>query len=101
MASELSRRTLYDKLLAAIEELIAAHEDAAPRPPARTDSHAEVTVTAGPFAAAEELRRFQGALSEIPGVRDVRIRGYEGADGAIIDVTLGPSTEDPREEGTQ
>jgi hypothetical protein len=48
----------------------------------------DVTVAAGPFASLDALRAFELAVSRLPGVRDVAVRGYEGADRAIIEVRL-------------
>jgi hypothetical protein len=47
-----------------------------------------VTLAAGPFATLEALREFEQAVSRLPGVREVAIRGYEGTDRAIIEVRL-------------
>ena len=47
-----------------------------------------MTLSAGPFANIEALHEFEEALSRMPGVRDVAVRGYEGTDRAIIDVRL-------------
>ncbi|HKO29047.1 MAG TPA: hypothetical protein VJU80_16435 [Solirubrobacteraceae bacterium] len=91
--SELSAR-----LLASIRELLAGYERVlvpAASPPRsarraarnRSDSP-DVTLAAGPFASVEALREFEQAVSRLPGVRDVAIRGYEGTDRAIIEVRL-------------
>src|SRR6185312_11085962 len=101
MAPELRRRTLYDRLLAAIDELIEAHDDAVVHASPRTPRDQDVIVTAGPFASLREVQSFQGSLEQITGVRDVRIRGYEGADRAILEVTLGSEAEDSRAGATQ
>lgn len=85
-------------LLASIRELLAGYERVlvpAASPPRsarraarhRTDSP-DVTLAAGPFARLEALREFEQAVSRLPGVRDVAIRGYEGSDRAIIEVRL-------------
>ena len=37
----------------------------------------------------QEVRDFERVLSSVRGVRDVSVRGYEGAARAIIDVQLG------------
>jgi hypothetical protein len=91
--SELSAR-----LLASIRELLAGYERvlvpvaSPPRSPRRTARHRgespDVTLAAGPFASLEALREFEQAVSGLPGVRDVAIRGYEGSDRAIIEVRL-------------
>jgi hypothetical protein len=62
---------------------------AAPRRPAapRRDVP-DVTVAAGPFVSVDALRTFERAVSSLPGVREVAVRGYEGADRAIIEVRL-------------
>jgi hypothetical protein len=58
------------------------------------------TVFAGPFSSIPELRDFERALAEMPGVRDVHVRGYEGADRAIIEVTLGRGSAPQRDSVT-
>jgi hypothetical protein len=60
------------------------------RPPAAPPRRDEpdVTVAAGPFASLDALCAFEQAVSGLPGVRDVVVRGYEGADRAIIEVQL-------------
>jgi hypothetical protein len=58
------------------------------RPPARPAEDPGVTVAAGPFASLEAVRAFEQAVSRLPGVQDVAVRGYEGSDRAIIEVRL-------------
>jgi hypothetical protein len=48
----------------------------------------EFSVSAGPFGSTEALRAFERMLERIPEVREVEVRGYEGADRAIVDVHL-------------
>jgi hypothetical protein len=72
-----------------MRELLAGYERAlASASPRRPESAAPVTLSAGPFASIEALHEFEEALSRIPGVRDVAVRGYEATDRAIIDVRL-------------
>jgi hypothetical protein len=59
----------------------------------------EVTLSAGPFATLEALREFEQAVSSLPGVREVAVRGYEGSDRAIIEVRLRRETPEPRPDG--
>jgi hypothetical protein len=47
-----------------------------------------IGVRAGPFATTAALRSFRAALEALPGVRAVELRGFEGADRAILDVHL-------------
>jgi hypothetical protein len=104
-----TQRNLQDTLLAAIDELIAAYEsavadqpDAPPaRPVDRREVQTEAIIAAGPFASVPEVREFARALAEMPGVRDVHVRGYTGVDRAIIEVTLGPTGEPPPRGATQ
>jgi hypothetical protein len=70
----------HERLLARSRELIDH------RAPA--DSASTVSVSAGPFASTEALRRFARALRTLPEVRRVSVREYEGADRAILDVHL-------------
>ena len=75
--------------MASIRELLAGYECVlAPPRRRRPEPAAPVTLSAGPFASIEALHEFEEALSRIPVVRDVAVRGYEGADRAIIDVRL-------------
>ena len=66
-------------MLSGIEELLAqmAH------------GTQEATIAAGPFSTIEEVREFERRLATVRGVRDVQVRGYEGAARAIIDVQFG------------
>ena len=77
------------RLLAAMRELMAGYEIAlahvAAGPPGTA---AAVTVAAGPFSGLEVLERFEQALRALPQVTDVAVRGYEGADRAIVEVQL-------------
>ena len=80
---------LAERLAAATRDLLAGYERMlAPTPPRRPEPAAPVTLSAGPFANIEALHEFEEALSRMPGVRDVAVRGYEGTDRAIIDVRL-------------
>jgi len=88
---------LSARLLASTRELLAGYEQVlvgptAPQPPRRAVRRRpdlpDVTVSAAPFASLESLREFERAISGLPGVRDVLIRGYEGTDRAIIEVRL-------------
>jgi hypothetical protein len=79
-------RTMADlqtKLIAAIEDLLEAYEEAG-----TIALGGEVTLSVGPFADTGALRAFERALAELPGVHRVVVRGYEGEDRAIIDVDL-------------
>lgn len=101
LAPEPRQRSLQDKLLAAIDELILAYESAAEQGPEAEAPAPEVTVAAGPFPSIDALRDFERALAGIAGVSDVRVRAFEGADRAIIDVTLGRAHGTPPAETTQ
>jgi hypothetical protein len=92
---------LSGRLVASMRELLAGYErvlvpSASPRQPARRPARQrpdspDVTLSAGPFASLEALRDFEQAVSRLPGVRDVAVRGYEGTDRAIIEVRLDQS----------
>jgi hypothetical protein len=81
---------LSERLVASMRELLAGYERVlASASPRRPDPAAPpVTLSAGPFASIEALHEFEEALSRMPGVRDVAVRGYEGTDRAILDVRL-------------
>ncbi len=85
---------LVGRLTALVEAherlLTAARELAERREPA--ESGATVSVSAGPFASTDALRRFERSLQTLPGVRSVTVREYEGADRAIVDVHLSEPT---------
>jgi hypothetical protein len=82
------------ELVARLSALVQAHErlltsvrdQADRREPIDTGSW--VSVSAGPFADTDALRRFERALQTLPEVRRVAVREYEGADRAIVDVHL-------------
>ena len=92
--SELSARLLAStrELLAGYERVLVPSARLHPPPARRSARHRpdspDVTLAAGPFASLEALREFEHAVSHLPGVRDVAIRGYEGTDRAIIEVRL-------------
>jgi hypothetical protein len=71
------------ELLAGYERVLAPPSRRRPEPVAPA-----VTLSAEPFADIEALHEFEEALSRMPRVRDVAVRGDEGADRAIIDVRL-------------
>jgi hypothetical protein len=88
---------LSARLLASTRELLAGYEQVlvgrpAPQPTRRPvrprPDTPDVTLSAAPFASLEALREFEHAVSRLPSVRDVVIRGYEGTDRAIIEVRL-------------
>jgi hypothetical protein len=93
---------LSASLLASMRDLLDGYErlltETAPSipsslAPATERSAPQATVSAGPFASTEALRQFEQAVSALHGVREVTVRGYQGADRAIIEVRLdGPST---------
>ena len=56
--------------------------------PAAPPAADPIEVTAGPFRDTQALREFQRALSRLPGVRDVALRGYQSGDRAILEVQL-------------
>jgi hypothetical protein len=95
---------LRDKLLASIRELVDGYQAAAhvqpgtsPRPGEGVkDAEAgELTVSAGPFASLDAVRAFERAVSDLPGVRETSVRGYEGSDRAIVDVRLDADRASP------
>ncbi len=84
-----------------MRELLAGYEGVlvggSSRPPVRGSApsrartrpdDAGVTLSAAPFASLEALHEFEQAVSRLPGVREVAVRGYEGTDRAIIEVRL-------------
>ena len=80
----------HERLLAAVRELLASYEGAA-RTPEPTALHA-VRVAAGPLASPNALRAFERALADVPGVRTVELRGYQGDDRAVVEVQLEPTS---------
>jgi hypothetical protein len=74
----------HERLLASAREVAERREPAAAGP--------SLSVSAGPFASTEALRRFERALQTLPEVRSAVVREYEGADRAIVDVHLAQPT---------
>jgi hypothetical protein len=70
----------HERLLSASREIAERREPTDPAP--------SVSVSAGPFAGTEALRRFEQSLQALPEVRSAVVREYEGADRAIVDVHL-------------
>jgi hypothetical protein len=101
-----------ERWLASARELLAAHDmlpaavpppppaAGQPRPPAAASSAlpaaapsaprvpGPVSVSAGPFASTEALKRFERALLLLPEVRQVVVREYASDDRAVVDVHL-------------
>jgi hypothetical protein len=74
----------HERLLTSARELADRREPARPGP--------SLSVSAGPFASTDALRRFERALQTMPEVRSAVVREYEGADRAIVDVQLSEPT---------
>ena len=79
---------LSERLLASMRALLDGYERVLAPKALPGAEPASATLSAGPFASIEALREFEEALSRVPGVRDVAVRGYEGTDRAILDVRL-------------
>jgi hypothetical protein len=73
-------------LVAQLRALVDAHEHLL------ASTRSAVSVSVGPFAGTEALRRFEASLRTLPEVRDVVVREFEGSDRAIIDVLLAEPT---------
>jgi hypothetical protein len=74
-------------LVEAQERLLASARELTDRPDPAADA-LTVSVSAGPFAGTEALRRFERSLMALPEVRSASVREYAGADRAIVDVHL-------------
>jgi hypothetical protein len=95
---------LSGRLLASMRELLVGYErvlaptspgpraTAPPAPSVRESTDPQVSLAAGPFVSIEALHEFERAVRGLPGVREVSVRAYEGADRAIIDVLLDPQS---------
>ncbi len=85
-------------LVAQLTALVEAHERLLSRAREQADRREpaaagpSLSVSAGPFASTEALRRFERALQTLPEVRSAVVREYEGADRAIVDVHLSEPT---------
>jgi hypothetical protein len=83
---------VQETLLASLRELLSVVERIAI--PAATHAATSaaagdpVSLSAGPFASTQSLRAFERSLESLPGVRAVEVRGFDGADRAILDVHL-------------
>ncbi len=85
----------HGRLLESLQRLVGSYERTLtqsdhPRPAPATPT--QFSVSAGPFASTAALHGFERTLAQIPEVRDVQLRGYEGEDRAIVDVHLHDST---------
>jgi hypothetical protein len=88
---------LHTKLLISMQELLDGYRyvlTQLPRAPSGADpaSDRELTLSVGPFASVEDVRSFESALADLPNVRAVAVRGYEGTDRAVVDVQLSEPT---------
>jgi hypothetical protein len=79
-------------LVEAQERLLASARELAERRDSAADAGSLVSVSAGPFAGTEALRRFEHSLQALPEVRSATVREYEGADRAVVDVHLFEAT---------
>jgi hypothetical protein len=88
-----SHRCSCERLDDRLASLIAALHELIDRlgPPATAPSD-ELTLAAGPFARLEAVHAFALALERQPGVESATVRGYAGADRAIVDVRLSKET---------
>lgn len=85
----------HGRLLESLQRLLGSYERAltqTDRPPPAPAAPTQFSVSAGPFASTEALHGFERTLAQIPEVRDVQVRAYEGEDRAIVDVHLHDST---------
>ena len=76
-------------LLGSLHEVLGGIEGLLTRIATGDQPSHEATISAGPFRTMDEVREFERDLAAVPGVREVTVRGYEGAANAIIDVHLG------------
>lgn len=82
---------MYRRLLASMRELLEGYElliSGETGAGAGDAPRSEVAVSAGPFSGTPALRDFERALSDLPGVRGVSLRGYDSDDRAVWDVQL-------------
>jgi hypothetical protein len=77
-----------EQVLESTRQLLRAYEAALAHVSPTEPAVREFSVSAGPFPSTEALRGFERMLSQIPQVREVAVRGYEGEDRAIVDVHL-------------
>jgi hypothetical protein len=79
----------HAKLLSSMRELLDAYGLALAQlgaPAAPAPAAAGAALSAGPFASTDAVRAFERALATVPGVLEVRLRGYEGENRAVFDV---------------
>jgi hypothetical protein len=79
------------ELAARLQELADAHRklsELTARLLATGPRPAPVSLSAGPFASLEALRRFERTLASLPEVGAVTLREYAGDDRAVLDVQL-------------
>jgi hypothetical protein len=80
-------RDAHERLLDSHRELLAQYAEVLEH---RAAPAAGTTVVAGPFADTDELGAFRRALGSLPGVAEVSVREYLGADRVTLDVRLSP-----------
>jgi hypothetical protein len=74
--------------LAEIERRLGEIQSELRPAPGGDEALTELTVSAGPFISTNDVQAFERALSEIPGVTEVTLRGYQGSNQAIFEVRL-------------
>ncbi|MGO9959740.1 MAG: hypothetical protein ACLP50_27810 [Solirubrobacteraceae bacterium] len=72
---------VHERLLGSARELEAALARA-------SRAAGAISVSAAPFESSEAVRRFGRALAELPDVRDVAVREYQGEDRVVFEVQL-------------
>jgi hypothetical protein len=81
-----------EEVLSKLNDLVRVFErlsiPAATQAAGATSSAGPVSVSAGPFTSTAALHAFEQQLRSLPGVRAVEVRGFEGADRAVLEVHL-------------
>jgi hypothetical protein len=80
---------LQADVVASLRDLLDGFDRALAQLAGGTD---EVTIAAGPFSALADVHEFVATLAALPGVTGATLRGFEGADHAVIEVRLGRPT---------
>ncbi|MFZ0042874.1 MAG: hypothetical protein WAK93_16300, partial [Solirubrobacteraceae bacterium] len=93
----------HQRLLTSTAELLEAYADALAHGPELPEPHplpgrpqpsrpTTISLATGPLHSTDALRDFRRRLEELPGVREVVVREFEGDDRAVVDVHLSGST---------
>jgi len=78
----------HERLLELHRELLSQYAELLEHRASEAPSEPVASVIAGPFSSAAAVHAFERTLSSLPGVAEVMVREYVGADRVALDVRL-------------